>query len=169
MKRIIISIIMISFIFIITGAPNSYAQTSFTLNAQTGDANLDLTLKNINIEAQESIPGFVSNVSLCYGVPKAKIEDLIFNGKMSPADVYMTIGIAKIIKKPIETVAEEYKINKSKGWGKIAKNLGIKPGSKAFHELKKGGIIELEKMKGKSKGKGKGKKKSYEVKKKKKK
>lgn len=89
---------MISFIFIITGAPNSYAQTSFTLSAKTGDAKLDVTLKNINIEAQGSIPGFISNVSLGYGIPEVKIEDLIFNVKMSPADVYMTIGIAKIIK-----------------------------------------------------------------------
>jgi hypothetical protein len=55
--------------------------------------------------------------------------------------------------------------NKGKGWGVIAKNLGIKPGSAEFHALKRGdlsftgepGAGEGQKGQGKGKGKGRGK------------
>ena len=33
---------------------------------------------------------------------------------------------------------DEYRNNKGQGWGVIAKNLGIKPGSDEFHALKAG-------------------------------
>jgi len=44
-----------------------------------------------------------------------------------------------------------YQIHQGKGWGAIPKSLGIKPGSKEFHALKKG---DLDGGKGKGKGKG---------------
>jgi hypothetical protein len=54
---------------------------------------------------------------------------------------------------------KEYQVHKGKGWGVIAKNLGIKPGSKEFHALKKGDLggddVDVGKGKGKRKGKGK--------------
>ena len=52
-----------------------------------------------------------------------------------------------------DEVLREYKENYGKGWGVIAKNLGIKPGSREFHELKDddSGMIALAKGK---KGKG---------------
>ena len=52
-----------------------------------------------------------------------------------------------------DEVLGEYKENNGKGWGVIAKNLGIKPGSREFHELKDddSGMIALAKGK---KGKG---------------
>jgi hypothetical protein len=99
-------------------------------------------------------------LSLSYNIPRIRIEDLLYKVKMTPADVYMTVGLAKIIGKPIDVVVGEYEANRGKGWGVIAKRLGIKPGSKEFHALKKGGAGELEKAKGKSQDKGKAKKKS---------
>ena len=52
-----------------------------------------------------------------------------------------------------DEVLREYKENNGTGWGVIAKNLGIKPGSREFHELKDddSGMIALAKGK---KGKG---------------
>jgi len=58
--------------------------------------------------------------------------------------------------KPIDYVTEQYKENKGRGWGALAKSLGIKPGSPEFHALKSGD--DLYDPKGKSKSKGKGKK-----------
>jgi hypothetical protein len=45
----------------------------------------------------------------------------------------MSISIGQ----PFETVVEKYRVNKSKGWGVIAKEMGIKPGSPEFHAMKK--------------------------------
>jgi hypothetical protein len=53
-------------------------------------------------------------------------------------------------------VLREYKSSKGKGWGVIAKSLGIKPGSKEFHELKRSqDLYNGQNSKGKGKGKGK--------------
>jgi hypothetical protein len=51
---------------------------------------------------------------------------------MAPADVYMAPAVAKISGKPVVEVVQNYKSNNGKGWGVIAKNLGIKPGLKEF-------------------------------------
>jgi hypothetical protein len=61
--------------------------------------------------------------------------------------------------KPTDYVITQYKSGKGKGWGALAHSLGIKPGSKEFHELKRGNDIYdgNKKGKGKSKSKGKGK------------
>ena len=62
----------------------------------------------------------------------------------------------KILKKPADDVVKVYRSNKQKGWGAIAKELGIKPGSPEFHALK--GSADKHASKSKEKGKeGKGK------------
>ena len=58
-------------------------------------------------------------------------------------------------------VLSKYRVKKSKGWGALAKSLGIKPGSREFHALKQGSDLyaqdhnRYKHKKGKSKGKGK--------------
>jgi len=80
---------------------------------------------------------FISNLSLSYGIPRNRIEVLIFEEKITPADVYMIAGLANMTDKPIDIVVDEYKKNKDKGWGVIAKGLGVEPDSKEFKKLKK--------------------------------
>jgi len=76
----------------------------------------------------------------------------------TPGDAYMCFRVGQVASKPVEVVTNEYQTNKGKGWGVIAKNLGIKPGSKEFHELKKGNFNGDDSGSGQGKGKGKGKK-----------
>jgi len=52
---------------------------------------------------------------------------------------------------------ERYRADKGKGWGVLAKSLGIKPGSKEFHALKRGHDIYDYNGKDRDKGKDKGK------------
>ena len=168
MKIIIMTLTIV--IFLITGLPTYGGDNSAsaTYNARTGDATFDTTLGDLNVQIEgRNLSDFISNLSLSYNIPRIKIEDLLFEVKMTPADVYITVGLSKITNKPVDVVVEEYKANKGKGWGVIAKRLGIKPGSKEFHDLKKGGSEQLEKVK--EKGKGKEKKKSKKAKKDKKK
>jgi hypothetical protein len=128
--------------------------------ARTGDATLDGTLGDLNIRTHGRNPSeFISNLSLSYNIPRIEIEDLLFRVKMTPADVYMTVSLARIINRPVHVVVGEYRANKGKGWGVIAKRLGIKPGSKEFHALKKGGSLQIARACGKCKDKRKAKKK----------
>ena len=65
--------------------------------------------------------------------------------------------IAQVSATPVDVVVRECEVNRGKGWGVIANRLGIKPGSREFHELKKGDdFLKKNSFKGKDKGKGKG-------------
>lgn len=81
---------------------------------------------------------FISNLSLSYGIPRNRIEILISEENITTSNVYMIAGLANMINKPIDIVIDEYKNNKDKGWGVIAKRLGVEPESKEFKDLKKG-------------------------------
>ena len=72
-----------------------------------------------------------------------------------PADAYIVCRFGEMSAKPTDYVIEKYRSEKGKGWGALAKSLGIKPGSKEFHALKLGNDIydDHDKDKGKDKGK----------------
>jgi hypothetical protein len=72
---------------------------------------------------------------------------------MEPADIYMTVELAMISGTPVDRVVEIYRVNQGKGWGVIAKQLGIKPGSAAFKALKNKAVDHATKLKNKGKGK----------------
>lgn len=107
-----------------------------TFNAMTGDSVLDTTLENLNIEAKTNLDDFTASISISYGVSKETVTKLIVEDKMEPADVYMTFEIATVQNQPVDTVLAVYKKNKGKGWGVMAQDMGIKPGSESFKELK---------------------------------
>ncbi|MGE5789335.1 MAG: hypothetical protein ACM33C_00545 [Syntrophaceae bacterium] len=118
--------------------------------------DLDVFVSNLNAQAQADLPGFKARISATFGVPVLQVEAVIAKVQ-APADAYMVMKVGQVARQPQEVVLEEYQKNKGQGWGVIAKNLGIKPGSREFHELKKGfGGDDSGNGKGRGKGKGKG-------------
>ena len=69
----------------------------------------------------------------------------------------MVLRLGEMSNQPTDRVIEDYKYDRGKGWGVLAKSLGIKPGSKEFHALKRSQDLYDETPKGKSKEKHKGK------------
>lgn len=130
------------------------AQT-LTFKANTGDTDLDLTLNDMNVQAKADFKVFKQDMSVSFGVKEGKIDDLSVRLKMQPADIYMTLEVAKQSGKTVDAVAKSYESNKGKGWGVIAKEMGIKPGSPAFHAMKNSAKGKNKKMK-ENKGKGNG-------------
>jgi hypothetical protein len=153
MKRILISVLLIVF---------CCCQFAYAGNTPTGDSKLDQSLEILSDGAKENTSEFAKKLGRKFGISEQTTERLLKRVGMSPGDVYMAAKVSKISKRSIEDVEDAYKENKGKGWGAIAKKLGIKPGSKEFHELKKddSGILEEYRSKGKKgkKDKGKGKK-----------
>lgn len=137
----------------------TFAQTAF----KSGSVQLDTDLNTINTSANLDFGKFKTNIRLSYNTSDKKINYMSTTIKMQPADIYMAFEISKISKRPIDDVIVVYTNNKSKGWGYMAKQLGIKPGSAEFHALKGDANGKAKKNKGKGKGnsknKGKGKNK----------
>ena len=70
-----------------------------------------------------------------YNLNESAIGDLHqkFNGNWG--DLALGLEMGHLSKKPMNTVLGTYENNR--GWGNIAKDLGIKPGSEEFHRMKR--------------------------------
>jgi hypothetical protein len=120
-------------------------------------SDLDSFIKNLNVQAQADLGAFKVRLSTQFGVPVPKVEGVMASVR-TPGDAYMCFRVGQVASQPVEVVTKEYQAKKGMGWGAIAKSLGIKPGSKEFHALKKGEFNGDDTESGKGKGKGKGKK-----------
>jgi hypothetical protein len=121
-------------------------------------ASLDDFLRRVNAQAQLDLPGFSLQVGAQFGVPVPQVE-AVLEMVATPADAFMVFQLGQMAHRPPETVVHTYQAHKGKGWGVIAKELGIKPGSREFHALKNGDLTFGETPdNGPGTGKGKGKK-----------
>ena len=119
--------------------------------AQVLAIELDSFVGEINLTAHADLGRFRADLSASFGVSSGEVDEL-FDICDSPADVYMTLRIGQIAELPIDRVVTEYRANRGRGWGAIAKQLGIKPGSAEFHALKDGRLTAQ--SHGNSSGKG---------------
>jgi hypothetical protein len=120
-------------------------------------------MKDLNIKAQADPSGFKASLATRFKIGSTQIDAVISNTQ-KPADAYMVLRLGEMSKQPTETVLQRYQTGKGKGWGNLAKSLGIKPGSKEFHALKRGHDLDggdsgTDRGKGQGKGKGKGRNK----------
>jgi hypothetical protein len=132
------------------------------LKAQTYSSDNELNKSLLTIDANASLDFgmFRSDISVGYNISEKKIDHLHADIGMSAGDIYLTVEIAKITHKSVDQVVEVYTIHRDKGWGVIAKELGIKPGSPEFHALKNNVKNKGKKPGHQNKGKGKQKVKS---------
>lgn len=130
----------------------------FSLKAQikSGSFQIDGDLNQINVSAHADFGKFSADMSAGYNISEKKINYYHAELNMEPADIYFALEMAKVSRRPIEEVVEVYKIRKSQGWGEIAKELGIKPGSPEFHALKNNAVKKSGKSNGLVKSRGKG-------------
>ena len=104
----------------------------------TATANgLESFLGEVDVRASKDMGSFRADLSLTFDVSNGTLDGL-FEVMSKPSDVYMCLRIGEVAKQPIDRVVDEHQKHKGQGWGVIAKNLGIKPGSEEFHALKAG-------------------------------
>jgi hypothetical protein len=131
--------------------------------ATMAHAGLDDFMRRVNEQAISDIDRFHARISAQFGIPIPKIQDVL-KKVPSPADAFMVFQLGQMSNKHPDAVLHTYQANRDKGWGAIAHELGIKPGSAEFHALKEGNLHFTgepgsgAREHGKGKGKGKGKK-----------
>ena len=116
-------------------------------------------IKDLNIQAQADPSGVRARLGARFRIGDAEINAVLSNVEY-PGDAYMVLRLGEMSNRPTDYVVNQYRSGKGKGWGALAKSLGIKPGSDEFHALKNGHDLyeDMGGDKGKEKGKGKGKK-----------
>jgi hypothetical protein len=124
---------------------------SLTAVAAAGDFDW---IRDFNIRADADPSGFKARLAVRFKIGDAQINAVLGNVQR-PADAYMVFRLGEMSGRPTDYVVERYRSGKGKGWGALAKSLGIKPGSKEFHALKRGNDLYDDNLKGAGKGKNK--------------
>jgi hypothetical protein len=122
---------------------------------RTGDWRLDSTLEQLNIAASADPDAFVRRLSSMNNFPEQQLRHARDTYGLGGADLFMATALARETHRPVLYVAEEFKQNQGKGWGVLAQDLGIKPGSSEFHQLKRDAKGSLGYMKSTAKSKQK--------------
>ena len=94
-------------------------------------------VKDFNIKAQADPSGIRARLAARFKIADVEATAILDNCQ-SPADAYIVLRLGEMSRRPTNYVVKQYKFNKNKGWGALAKSLGIKPGSEEFHALKRG-------------------------------
>lgn len=111
----------------------SYAQINF----RTGSPEFEKELNTINREAKGDLIGFKQRLEEQHHVGIRQIDGLLSKLR-EPAEALIALRIHSITNTPLDRIMQSYSTNRDQGWGKIAKDMGIKPGSPEFHALKNG-------------------------------
>ena len=109
-------------------------------------------MRDFNVKAEADRDGFRAELATRFKIGDAEVNAVLGN-VASPADAYMVLRLGEMSSRPVDHVLNRYRHEKHKGWGALAKSLGIKPGSPEFHALKQGSDMYGKKVKGKGKNK----------------
>lgn len=128
-------------------------------------ADLDTFLAGLNHQASADRSNYGNRLSVQFEVPLPQVQSILRRVEY-PADAFMCLQLGRMMNMQPERVLQTYNSQRGRGWGVIAKELGIKPGSAEFHALKRGDFTftgtsgsssdDNEPGKGHGKGKGKG-------------
>lgn len=140
---------------------------SFINVVHAGDSDW---LKKLAVEAKIDETGIKTKLAARFKLGDVKVDTVLSNVN-NVEDAYMVMRLGEMSGKDTDDVLEEYQANKGKGWGVLAKRLGIKQGSREFHNLKRAHARHMdndenndmheqnesrEKGQGRNKGKGQG-------------
>jgi hypothetical protein len=117
-------------------------------------------IRDFNISAEADPSGFRARLETRFKIDNLEIN-AVLEDVAKPSDAYVLFRLGEMSNQPVDYIMKKYRAEKDKGWGVLAKSLGIKPGSSEFHALKRGQDLYDDKghnNKKSSKGKGKGRK-----------
>jgi len=108
----------------------------YGFSPRTGDSWMDSQLGDMNRDARNHGDGFMHDVVFSFGAPRVLVRDLYYDRRWAPGDIYYACALARALHRPCVEIVDVYERDHGRGWGNIAKSLGIKPGSAEFHALK---------------------------------
>jgi len=114
-----------------------------SLSTPANAADFDWTVA-FNAKYQLASDQFFDRMAVRFSMSNDGISAVVSASK-DYADAYIIFRLAEISEKPVDRVMDLYQGRKGNGWGVLAKQLGIKPGSDAFKALKAGHDLDMPK------------------------
>jgi len=108
--------------------------------ASLAQADLNVFLNDLNHQAATDRYSYNTRLSNQFGIPLSRTESIV-RSVDSPAHAFMLLQLGVMSGRPFDTIFNIYQRDRGKGWGAMAQQLGIKPGSPEFHALKRGDFV----------------------------
>jgi hypothetical protein len=105
---------------------------------RSGDVWVDNWLGDMNRYGSRYPEPFIDEMVRYHNAPRPLVLELLETRHWAPGDVYYACALASVLGRPCRHVVDIYEADRGQGWGAVAHRLGIKPGSREFHQLKKG-------------------------------
>lgn len=102
-------------------------------------ADLLAFMDSVNKQALSDIRNFNNQLSQQFGIPTPNV-DAIVKAVPNPADAFMVLQISQMANVAPQVVLQKYQRNQGQGWGRLAQDMGIRPGSREFFALKNGDL-----------------------------
>jgi hypothetical protein len=115
------------------------ALVAVVFTAGVAKADLNGYLDSLRISADANFGEFRAGLGMHFGASGAEL-DQVFLAVGHPSEAALCFWLARTSGRPMDVVLQQYRVNKKQGWGAMAQNLGIKPGSAEFKALKAGQI-----------------------------
>jgi hypothetical protein len=131
--------------FLLTTTYICFGQEIASINFNTGDKEIDTHLNDVSIYASMDMDVFKKDLNVKFGAAVDEVDRYIYKEKVAPAEVYYGYCLSSSSGKSFTSVMKMR--SDKKGWGAIAKDLGIKPGSDKFHALKNTTLKKIDKAK----------------------
>lgn len=147
--------LLLAMSLVLAATPALADDYAFGFNPRSGDAWIDAQLGDVNVFARGNLDGYVDEVVVSTGAPRDYVQGMVVDRGWAPGDVYYACLIARQLGRPCAFVADAYEREmrgRGRGWGALAQELGIRPGSEAFHALKGGVGQGNGRMKGRAGG-----------------
>ena len=103
-------------------------------------ADIDIFLNDLDHQATADRHRYNTRLSNQFGISESRAASIV-RSVDSPSHAFMLLQLGAMTGRPFDTVFNTYKRDRKKGWGAMAQQLGIKPGSAEFHALKRGDFI----------------------------
>jgi len=123
-----------------------YDDYAFEYEPYSGDSEFDLVVAAVNALVGSDVDGFVEDLAYRYGAPRQEVRTLVVERHYPPDYLFTVAATAKAADRPWNEVFPVFEQQRTQpaatapgagqGWGVAARQLGIKPGSAAFHALK---------------------------------
>jgi hypothetical protein len=134
MRKLLVTVMLT---FGLAGVGARAQEFAFGWNPRSGDVWVDVWLGDMNRYGERYRDPFVDELVRYHGAPRDLVVELL-GRRWAPGDVYFACALAKLAGHPCRYVADLWEREHRLGWGAMAKQLGIKPGSSEFHRLKRG-------------------------------
>jgi hypothetical protein len=102
-------------------------------------ADLNSFLRSVNQRAIADAQNFNEMLGRQFGVPVPDVEAIV-RSVPDPADAFMIFQLGQMAHVEPAVVQQRYQRHRGQGWGRLAQDLGIKPGSPEFQALKRGDL-----------------------------